>query len=75
MSPIIPDRADASQRPGGNVTPLTIPSRTELWRRLRLAQSLLSHRPACPATSALVIEVLDGHHAPGVVPPQREPSP
>jgi hypothetical protein len=75
LPPIIPDQADDSQSPGGTVTPLSMPPRSECWRRIRLAQSLLSHRPASPATSQLVIRVLDGWYPDGAVPAQREATP
>lgn len=42
------------------VTPINIPSRTELWYRVQLAKSLLGHRPLSPDTAALVLRVLDG---------------
>lgn len=45
---------------GGDVVPLTVPGRSELWRRVRLARSLLSHRFAASADVELLRRVLDG---------------
>lgn len=40
--------------------PLTMPTRTELWRRNQLALSVLAHRPYTPETAALLERVLRG---------------
>lgn len=42
-----------------DVLPINVPSRAELWRRLQLARSLLSHR-ASTAETGLLLRVLDG---------------
>lgn len=42
------------------VVPITIPSRSELWSRVCLAKSVLSHRPATSETAAVALRALDG---------------
>lgn len=42
------------------IVPITVPLRSELWRRLRLAESLLSHRPLTEGTRCEVLRVLRG---------------
>jgi len=42
------------------VTPISIPTRTDLWYRVQLAKALLGHRPLNPGTAALLLRVLDG---------------
>lgn len=33
------------------VTPIIAPSRAECWRRIRVAESILAHRPVLPETT------------------------
>ena len=41
--------------------PINAPSRKELWRRIRVAESILGHRPILPAsTRDLLLAVLRG---------------
>lgn len=42
------------------VSPIDMPSRTELWYRLQLAKAVLGHRPLTSDTAAVVLRVLDG---------------
>jgi hypothetical protein len=44
----------------GQVSPIGMPSRTELWHRVQLARSVLEHRALTPDTKAVVLRVLDG---------------
>lgn len=44
----------------GDVVPLTVPRRSDLWRRVQLARALLSHRFADSADVELLRRVLDG---------------
>jgi hypothetical protein len=72
LPPIIPDQADSfhapDQGPDIPVTPISVPTRTELWYRVRLAQSLLSHRPPTIETAQVVSRVLDGWRPDDAVP-------
>jgi hypothetical protein len=43
-----------------DVLPISAPSRAELWRRQRLALSVLDKRGASAATAALVRQILLG---------------
>lgn len=44
-----------------DTVPVDIPSQSELWRRVRLATSILNHRKLAPKTTAdLLRRVLDG---------------
>lgn len=45
---------------GNPVAPLNMPARAELWRRNRLALSVLAHRPYDHDTAALLARVLRG---------------
>lgn len=67
MAPIIADQPDRHHR-SGEVVSLFVPSHEECWRRIRLAQSLLSHRLPGPETTRTVIRVLDGWWPDGSVP-------
>lgn len=43
------------------VLPIDAPSRAELWRRVRLAESILCHRTVVPVTTRdLLLKVLRG---------------
>jgi hypothetical protein len=42
------------------VSPIDMPSRTELWHRVQLAKAVLGHRPLTVGTKAVVLQVLDG---------------
>lgn len=50
------DRADQLAR----VTPISIPTRTDLWYRVQLAKAVLGHREYTRDTAALVLAILDG---------------
>ena len=42
------------------VTPIDIPSRTDLWYRNQLAKAVLGHRELNEDTAALLLAILDG---------------
>jgi hypothetical protein len=42
------------------VSPIGMPSRTELYHRVQLAKAVLDHRPLTAGTKAVVLRVLDG---------------
>lgn len=42
------------------VTPISVPSRTELWYRIQLAKAVLGHRDYTKDTAALLLAILDG---------------
>jgi hypothetical protein len=49
------------RRPKAEVIPITVPSRAECWRRIRLAESILEHRTLAPdATRRELLKVLRG---------------
>jgi hypothetical protein len=52
-----------------DVVPITAPSRAELWSRLCLAKSMLSHRAPSRDTVAVVLQVLDGAGIADLIPP------
>lgn len=44
-----------------DIVPINCPSRGELWRRIRLAESILGHRSIVPETTRLeLLKVLRG---------------
>lgn len=56
----------------GDILPFDVPSRAELWRRLRLAESILNHRMLLPqSTVAEMSRVLRGEQ--DIAPEPREP--
>lgn len=52
-----------------DVVPITVPSRSELWARVCLAQSVLAHRTPSRDTTATVLQVLAGAGIDELVPP------
>lgn len=44
----------------GRVTPISVPSRTDLWYRVQLAKAVISHREYTKDTAAVVLAILDG---------------
>jgi hypothetical protein len=42
------------------VSPIGMPSRTELWYRVQLAKAVLGHRSLTAGTKAIALRVLDG---------------
>lgn len=42
------------------VTPIDVPTRTDLWYRVQLAKAVLGHREYTRDTAVLVLAVLDG---------------
>jgi hypothetical protein len=46
--------------PAARVTPIAIPSRTDLWYRVQLAKSVLGHREYTCDTAVLLLAILDG---------------
>lgn len=56
---ILPQRPANHATPGPPV-PIGIPSRADLWYRLRPAQAILGHHPLNASTALLLAAVLDG---------------
>lgn len=42
------------------VTPIDVPSRTDLWYRVQLAKAVLGHREYARHTAILLLAILDG---------------
>lgn len=42
------------------VTPISIPTRTDLWYRVQLAKAVLAHREYTRDTAVLLLAILDG---------------
>lgn len=55
--------------PDINVVPISMPSRSDLWARVCLAQSVLSHRTPSRDTVAVALQVLAGVGIDDLMPP------
>lgn len=53
------------------VTPIGIPTRTDLWYRLQLAKAVLGHREYTRDTAVLVLAILDGKQIDDLIQPQQ----
>lgn len=51
-----PERGISAAR----VTPITVPTRTDLWYRVQLAKAVLGHREYTKDTASLLLAILDG---------------
>lgn len=43
-----------------DVLPFDVPARSDLWYRVQLARSVLTHRPSTPENWALLTAILNG---------------
>lgn len=57
---MIVSRSPEDGATAARVTPITVPSRTDLWYRVQLAKAVLSHREYTKDTAALLLAILDG---------------